>query len=134
MPDNFAVLTKPQLFSVNIVMAVVSLACWLFLFLVAVTIPPSSQSVHTTYLIRPNTSTPCPPSTADKCLTLQEFAKKEEPEGNTTTDITLEFMSGVHNLSTAIEIYNLESVTYSPSAAWLQCLGEVHYTSKPELQ
>ena len=114
MPENFAVLTKPQLFSVNIVMAVVSLACCLFLLLVAVATPNSSQSVHTTYLIRPNTSTPCPPSTSDRCLTLQEFAEEEEPEGSTTTDITLELMSGVHNLSTAIEIYNLESITALP--------------------
>ena len=105
---------KPQLISVNIVMAVVSLACCLFLLLAAVTTPNSSQSVHTTYLIRPNTSTPCPPSTADRCLTLQEFAEKGEPEGSTTTDITLEFMSGVHNLSTSVVIYNLESITALP--------------------
>ena len=104
---------KPQLISVNIVMAVVSVACCLFLLLVAVAIPPSSQSVHTTYLIRPNTSTPCPPSTADRCLTLQEFAE-EELEGSTTTDITLELMSGIHNLSTIIAIYNLESITALP--------------------
>ena len=106
--------TKPQLISVNIVMAVVSLACCLFLLLVAVATPNSSQSVHTTYLIRPNTSTPCPTSTADRCLTLQEFAEKGEPEGSTTTDITLEFMSGVHNLSTSVVIYNLESITALP--------------------
>ena len=105
---------KPLFIIVNIVMAVVSLACRLFLLLVAVTTPPSSQSVHTTYLIRPNTSTPCPPSTADRCLTLQQFAQEEEPERNTTTDVTLEFMSGVHNLSTSIEMYNLENVTALP--------------------
>ena len=102
---------KPLLISVNVVMAMVSFTCWLFLLLVAVAIHPSSQSVHTTYLIRPNTSIPCPPSTADRCLTLQEFAEEEEQERNTTTDITLEFMSGVHNLSTTIEIYNLENIT-----------------------
>ena len=107
-------------------MAVVSLACWLILLLMLVAMPPYSQSVHTTYLIRPNTSTPCPPSTADKCLTLQEFAEekqcltlqqfaeKGEPERNTTTDITLELMSGVHNLSTSIEMCNLESFTALP--------------------
>ena len=105
---------KPLFIIVNIVMAVVSLACRLFLLLVAVTTPPSSQSVHTTYLIRPNTSTPCPPSTADRCLTLQQFAQEEEQERNTTTDVTLEFMSGVHNLSTTIEMYNLENVTALP--------------------
>ena len=105
---------KPLLISVNVVMAMVSFTCWLFLLLVAVAIHPSSQSVHTTYLIRPNTSIPCPPSTADRCLTLQEFAEEEEQERNTTTDITLEFMSGVHNLSTTIEIYNLENITALP--------------------
>ena len=94
-------------------MAMVSFTCWLFLLLVAVATHPSSQSVHTTYLIRPNTSTLCPPSTADRCLTLQEFAE-EEQEGSTTTDIFLEFMSGVHNLSTSVVIYNLESITALP--------------------
>ena len=105
---------KPLFIIVNIVMAVVSLACRLFLLLVAVTTPPSSQSVHTTYLIRPSTSTPCPPSTADRCLTLQQFAQEEEPDRNTTTDVTMEFMSGVHNLSTTIVMYNLENVTALP--------------------
>ena len=110
--EKFAVLPKAQLTNV---MAIDSLACWLFLLLVAVATPPSSQSVHTTYLIRPNTSTPCPPSTADRYLTLQEFADWEgEPEGITTMSINLEFMSGVHNLSTTIEMHNLESITALP--------------------
>ena len=87
--------------------------CWLFLLPVAVATPPS-QSWHTTYLIRPNTSTPCPPSTADKCLTLQEFAEEEEPEGNTTTDITLELMSGVHNLSTNVVVESIQSFSMHP--------------------
>ena len=104
---------KPQHISVNVVMAVVSVACWLFLLLVAVATPNSSQSVHTTYLIRPSTSTPCPTSTADRCLTLQEFAE-EELEGSTTTDITLELMSGVHNLSTNVVVESIQSFLMHP--------------------
>ena len=90
-------------------MAVVSLACCLFVLLVAVATPHSSQSVHTTYLIRPNTSTPCQPSTADRCLTAEE-----ELEGSTTTDITLELMSGVHNLSTHVVVKSIQSFLMHP--------------------
>ena len=110
----------PYIFLVAIKMKT-SLACWLFLLLVAVAMPHSSQSVHTTYLIRPNTSTPCPPSTTDRCLTLQEFAMKEEPEGSTTTDITLELMSGVHNLSTSIVVKSIQNFSIHP----LCCDSEV---------
>ena len=91
-------------------MAVVSLTCWLFLLLVVVTTHPFSQSVHTIYLIRPNTSTPCQTST-DRCLTLQEFAEELK---NTTTDITLELMSGVHNLSTNVVVESIQSFLMHP--------------------
>ena len=101
-----------------------SLACWLFLFLVAVATPPFSQSVRNTYLIRPNTSTPCPLSTADRCLTLQEFAEEEEPKGNTTIDITLELMSGVHNLLTSVVVESIQSFSMYP----LFCDSEVEVT------
>lgn len=86
------------------------LACYFLLFQVLVAAASSLWQDNITYFIRPNTSISCP---LTECLTLEEFAERHLV-GNTTTGITLELLSGNHNLSTNVTLHNLEGITIRP--------------------
>ena len=88
--------------------------CFLLLLVLATATLCSSQSVHATYFIRPNSSTPCP---STECLSLEEFAQESGQlvDNNVTRSVTLKFLSGIHYLVTRIVLSDWESITVHPS-------------------
>ena len=65
----------------------------------------------TTFLIIPNETTPCLLGLVPyrECLTLEQFAEKYASTGNVSANITLDFLSGMHDLFTDLVINNTDT-------------------------